>query len=479
MGPKVAENPKDVKNLAAQPKRKIIGKDKQGNPIYEPEPEQIQPPKTKEKIIERFIFVTNFEDKDSMLILKNQFERINQKAFNLKSVKEIYTKLLTEEEKNSIERDYVSGFQILDRTIRITIIEGINKKGLEDIKQALPKLQINLLNHQIYADSRILFDDRIYSSFGLCLKFIKLRTSLNEILTTYNIYSKADKYPEIFNTFMNFASILRGPTLEIINNSNLFPIAKNLLLLERQYADILVEEDMTGVKENKKKKKRLDLNLVSLTTNNASLMSKSSPQTKNQNAKLEISKTEMANSINPDTLKDSSINNSIGSQAKEKEDRLKDGANKEKKIKEKALDSHNPHFEEIKRIPKDKPDYSYLNQQAIIELVTKNKGKYTKFCTRADNEEYKGPVYMYSSQRKNYWADYIDQLRIKHEHDNSNFYTYSKEYLNLKLPMKRNSNYEYDDFLENKSKWVSQKDFDRYKQTNKEKIYFPKISNEL
>ena len=78
-----------------------------------------------------------------MKILKEIFETINTKAFNLKSVKEIYTKNLSIEEQNNLDIDYISGVQIIDSSYRITIIEGITEKGIKYVKEKLPKLDVN------------------------------------------------------------------------------------------------------------------------------------------------------------------------------------------------------------------------------------------------------------------------------------------------------------------------------------------------
>ena len=78
-----------------------------------------------------------------MKTLKEIFETINTKAFNLKSVKEIYTKNLTNDEQTSFDIDYISGIQIIDMNYRITIIEGITLKAINYVKDKLPKLDVN------------------------------------------------------------------------------------------------------------------------------------------------------------------------------------------------------------------------------------------------------------------------------------------------------------------------------------------------
>jgi hypothetical protein len=194
-----------------------------------------------------------------MKILKELFEKINKEAFQLISTKEIYTRTLTEEECDDNTKDYISGFQIIDTNIRITIIEGVTEKGIKLVKERLPKLNINSSNKKVFANSQILFDTRIYSKFNLCLKFIKLRNILNDIITTADIYLKSNKYREIFVAFMNLGSILQSSSLQAIADAKLFPNADSLLLLERKYADILIDEDMTGIHTETKKKKKIKI----------------------------------------------------------------------------------------------------------------------------------------------------------------------------------------------------------------------------
>ena len=191
--------------------------------------------------------------------LKQLFEEINQSAFNLRSPKEIYIRELTEEERNNNEIDYISGFQILDKKIRITIIEGITGKGIKKVKETLPRYQMNNNNFKIFSDSNILFNKRIYSKFDLQLKFIKLRDTFEEILTTYDIYLKTKRYREIYDAFLNFGAILKSKTLEDISRANLFSNDDDLLFLERKYADILTEEDLTGIPKKKKIRKKINL----------------------------------------------------------------------------------------------------------------------------------------------------------------------------------------------------------------------------
>lgn len=231
-----------------------------------------------------------------MKILKELFESINKEAFKLKSIKEIYTRTLSPEELDDNNIDYISGFQVIDQNLRITILEGITGQGkaMSLVKEKLPKLELNSAQKKIFSNSKILFNKRIYSNFNLCLKFIKLRNPLSQILGTADIYLKANKYREIFNAFMQLGFILQSPTFEAITNANLFPSFESLSQLERKYADIINDEDLSGLKTEKKKKKKILNNNVhtsssDVTTDTNIILNKNNVNSSLQNNKRNIS----------------------------------------------------------------------------------------------------------------------------------------------------------------------------------------------
>jgi hypothetical protein len=375
----------------------------------------LPPPKEKEKNLERFIHVTTYYDHEAMQVLKEVFEKINREAFNLKSVKEIYTKTLTVEEQDDNNLDYISGLQLIDNKIRITIIEGISNGAMKYVKEKLPKIQINDNIKKIFSNSGILFNKRIYSKFNLSLKFIKLRDNLSNILNTFDIYMKANKYKEIYNSFMNFGFILQSKTFSEIAHAELFPPAESLLLLERKYADILNDEDMTGLHTQPKKKKKLlaEENMVNMTSSI------------NSNLTLTNS-ADNSKSISNPTLQGDKKRSSV---------RIK-------------LESFNSDYDKHLELRNSNlKDFHQINIDKISKLEKRNKSE-RHFCRfnydkNTDNQiqnitkdiQLPDSVYLYSCQKNNYYNLYVRELAEKIKKDPNNFYTYSKDYLTLSFPM--------------------------------------------
>ena len=401
--------------------------------------------------VERIIIITTYNDSEFLSNLKKCFEFVNQQAFNLKSPKEIYTRDLSEEEKKSLTIDYISGVQILDKTMRITFLEGLKGKSIEKIKEFIPKKIMNNKTNKYFSDSNVFFNERIYSLFLLNLKYIKLRNTLKEILTTYDLYSKADKQREIYDSFLKLGSILRVETMKDIKEMDLFPKSEHLIMLERKYADMLIEEDLTGINTNKKNKKKKKKKLFELYDEKE----KEKQMKKSQTEKLlNIKKNYQLNENN------NNINNNFMN-----------------KVFKPKLDSHNLKY--IKLLNERPPQESIKEtfEKNLIYLKDMKKKEYFRFCMPVKENlkecQSQRNILFNSTVKNNYYVNLINRMGEKYKNDKNNHYTYSTEKIFLNFPIQDKID-EYKKFDRN-----LKKDFDRFTQPKREYIYLPKIKNEL
>ena len=426
--------------------------------------EQIPEPE-REKTLSRFIYVTHYRDSHAMSIIKNLFEETNQPAFELQSVKEIYTRELTPEEQDNNEINYISGFQLIDNEIRITIIEGIADQAMKIVRKRLPKTQMNSPTFKVFTDEAVLFNKRIYSPFGLSLKCIKLRDTLNNLLTTFGIYEKANKFRDMYEAFIKIGSILNSNTMKEIAESKRFPEVVGLLGIERKYGDLLTEKDMTGIEPKERRTTKLrtcDLHFDDI--------------------------SEKTSAIGKRTTNASIFNQINKSKSIQRQAQTEIYPEKEIIRKRQRLDSLNLEYDEYL---KQKDNYKI----GIEESIRRNK-QYIKNMRRKKVDEhfckpltvdtdYNEPVYLYSSMRKNYYTELADKLFNKYAKDTNNYYSYSDYALTLSFPKVTNKNLKYLEYLEHKSKFVGGQDFDRYKQIPRPEnkmekfVYLPKINNVL
>ena len=501
--------------------------------------------------IERFIYITNYSNINSVIKINQLFEDINSSAFNITEKNDIISKTLDEEEQNNNEIDYISGFQIMDNKLRITIIEGITGKAMEKVKQTLPKNEMNSENFKIFSDKSILYDKRIYSKFNLVIKYIKLRKNLNEILTTFEIYMEANRYRNIYDTFMNFGAILRADTMSDISSSNSFPDADKLIELERKYGDVLTEEDLTGIKKVKKYNNNIknlllsfdDANIESIKTN---IISNNSLKFNNSFKKTNLVKSmklmpikkkvkfiekkdenslnnrdnnnclginnkryftldinENGSNINYDNNKkeekfsksiDIDINNFINFKTPNKKNKFennrynsnesddKKSRLKIKLCKKPKVYSKNIIFMKILKEREEKKitPLEIFNKNKKYLNIMKKKKSYVKFCQPLKGEYNNKKEILFNPSKINHYAELVNEMRKKYINDKDHYYSYSENKLTLSFPMiEAFRNEEYLKYLENKSRWIVEKDFDRYKQPEREKIFFPKIIKEI
>ena len=481
-------------NTKSKQKEQKNAKGKDNNPPVEEIIEE--PPKEKPKNIERFIYISTYDDGILMGKLKKLFEDINQKAFNLESVKEVYTREISESEADNNEIDYISGFQLIDNSLRITILEGITGLAMQKIKENLPKTQLNSEKFKIFCDSNILFDKRIYSIFGLSMKLIKLQKNLLNILQTYDVYLKATRYREIYDCFQIFGSLLNASTMREISLAGLFPPAEHLLMLERKYGDLLTEQDITGVfKEKKVRKKILIKDIISSTSNTNTLNSSLSRKRIVSSGKNIDNENNFNNEItsvvnNNNNRKISKVHVSKSQMNLMDNKYIKNDNNEitniHKMMLKKKTVSRNEEFEKYlkdKKLKHVSKSQIWNSNLEYLEKIKRKKPVFERFCKHCSEENalIESPnQILFCPAKKNYYEALTKIMREKYLKDKKHFYSYSDYSLALSFPMiERERNQKYFDYIENKSKWVNAKDFERYKQPEKEKYYFPKIKNIL
>ena len=467
--------------------------------------EEIKP---KLKNIERYIYISSYSDVDLMSKLKHLFEEVNQNAFNLESEREIYSYNLTNQEQDNNNLDYISGFQITDKSIRITILEGVTGKGIKRAKEILPKKQMNDSNIKILTNSSVLFDTRIYSKFNLSLKLIKLRHNLNKYLKTYTIYENANRFREIYDCFQNLGSILCVETFEEVAGYNLFPTYEGLLLIERKHGDMLDYQDITGVYKEVKKIKK-----INFFKNNSILMDENindnnidiNNNNKNNNTVI-VNTSDKNNLINLVKLKKKKINISKSQgniyisgrnfkeqralKKKEDQDYFNSYQEKLKNIHKLILKAKTDSKNELYKKYLDKKKNKQISRSQIwdnnlkhIEDLKKKIPIYQKFCRpcKPGEEIINTPgQILFCPTKRNYFDSLVKKMREKYLKDKNHIYSYSDYSLGLSFPMIDTSrNEKYEKYLENKKKWKNNKDFERYKQPDREKIFFPRINNIL
>lgn len=76
-------------------------------------------------IYERMIILLPYKAADSVKLIQSSFEKINLKCLNLENSRYLNTKELSDAERKNRVLDYLGGFELMDKEMRVFVLEGL------------------------------------------------------------------------------------------------------------------------------------------------------------------------------------------------------------------------------------------------------------------------------------------------------------------------------------------------------------------
>ncbi|EGR26983.1 hypothetical protein IMG5_203820 [Ichthyophthirius multifiliis] len=312
------------------------------------------------------------------------FYEVNMKAgqFEQGGIRAIATKKLTEQERNSRVLDFLGGFEILDDDFRLFVFEGLSDGVMKLLDEKIPINEPNSESFKILKNSDIKFKERIYQDFNLEIKRIRLRNTLKQILQNADIYIRTKVPENICKALNQISEICKCQNMKTLYQFDLFPLANDLIGIERKYSDSLTLEDIYGhivdVKQTKKKQQQFAATTQAI-----------SVDTKNQKQSQLAAAGTIGNLM--------TIQNELSLPKQQN-----------KSLKGKTM---------------------YLHQTKLKGTIQKNDIKIQNVVQIPENE----PVYIYSCQKNNWYEKLMREQREKIKNDKIFFYTYSEQYLGLSI----------------------------------------------
>jgi hypothetical protein len=208
-------------------------------------------------IYERMIIVIPYKQSDQVKAIESSFEAINIELLGLSNARYLNTKELTKEDKANRSMDFLGGFELIDKEMRMYIIEGLGGTGksMNKFYLANEREHTNDRRFKMIYNPDIKYKHRLYQEFNCAIKKIKLRDTLTTIMSEPDIYLRSKVPEDMYDTLQKFAEIRKLDRANLVRDFNLFPIAVNLLTLERKYGDSLTLFDLNGQKPKRKQKK--------------------------------------------------------------------------------------------------------------------------------------------------------------------------------------------------------------------------------
>ncbi len=218
---------------------------------------------------ERIVFVFPYDHAQKLQKIREIIDSINQAALPGVSLRTYQLSDLemkradmhdanqtSDHESSDIEPlDIVTGFQVVDDSFRLIVIEGIADSGMKLFREKFPRSCANTPDSKTFSDSKVRFTKRMYTSFHVDLKMIRLRDPLPVIVKNPDIYNRSKISEECFQTMHKMMEIRKANRLRTLQIMDLFPKVHGLEEIENKYGETITLEDMLGVKEKPRKTK--------------------------------------------------------------------------------------------------------------------------------------------------------------------------------------------------------------------------------
>ncbi|KRX01048.1 hypothetical protein PPERSA_00796 [Pseudocohnilembus persalinus] len=366
----------------------------------------------KEAIYERAVYIVPYKSEGFVEKLQEAFYQINIEQAKITqkgqiAIRVLTNKALTEQEKNDSQFDFISGFEIIDDNFRLFLLEGRGDGVMQKLEQMVQRDEPNTDIKKILKNPKVLFEDRLYTEFNMEIKRIRLRENLSNIIQKPSIYLRTKVPEHIYNVLIKIHEIRKCQNIRQVDQFNLFPDAKDLISMERKYSDALSPEDIFGYEIEVKKGKKTD-------RKNQSILSQNQQQQQVQRNTLIYNKDPPPVDI------------------LQKDDLLGPGEDKQQnQISQEFLQQLAQQNEQSMKLPTIKS--TRLHQTTFQSTIkTKKENNYTLQLKQIDHNNYE-EVYIYGSQKLNWYDKKNKEFREKIQKDKKNFYTYSENFLTLSI----------------------------------------------
>ena len=103
------------------------------------------------------VIVLPYRSAEKVKQIEHSFEQINMQCLGLQNARYLSTKELTADEKNNRQMDYLGGFELIDKEMRMYVFEGVGGVG----KSMHRFYQINEREHSNDRRFKMIFNPEI------------------------------------------------------------------------------------------------------------------------------------------------------------------------------------------------------------------------------------------------------------------------------------------------------------------------------
>ncbi|ESO89848.1 hypothetical protein LOTGIDRAFT_124357 [Lottia gigantea] len=207
----------------------------------------------------RIVYIFSYHNTAILNNLHKIITNINAEALELNNMPQhvinaaLSTYKLSLEQQESRELDIVTGFQVMDGTHHIFVLEGLRDRAIKQIWNNVRKEEIS--DMRILYNSDMSFSHRLYRALDVDICRVKLHESLS-IIAQQSLLFVRDMVPKLcFHALVKLQQLSNTEKLRDATRNDLFPTAEMIISMSREFGVPFTAEDFEELRPESQMKK--------------------------------------------------------------------------------------------------------------------------------------------------------------------------------------------------------------------------------
>ena len=203
----------------------------------------------------RAVFIMDYTDNEMLHTVQDGVRSTNAEVLELQGtdahiLQTLTTYKLSEEQMADSSLDLLTGFHLIDSDRRLIVVEGLKVGSMSIIDQIAAELIGTSSERRILINFDIEYEHRLYSSFGVDLKPIKLRSTLSVILADAGMVGSGKVRFECKEGLRCLAKLTEILWFRQADRMHLMPTHTMLNYVDKKFGGELTKDDIFGVSDD-------------------------------------------------------------------------------------------------------------------------------------------------------------------------------------------------------------------------------------